>query len=70
MNIDDILEDALNNGLEYSAKKHNISKEEVRKIVYDFKESIEDVCSCERARLKGEVQMCWMCDFYGNRIQI
>lgn len=70
MNKDDILEDALNKGLSYSADKHGVTKEEVYDIVKEFKLDIEDLCSCDRDKMKGITSMCFMCDGHSNRIEL
>ena len=69
-NEDDILETALNSGIAFTAQKYNISKDEVYKIVRTFKTEIGDLCSCDKARLRGEMMMCFICDGHSNRIQI
>ena len=69
-NQDDILETALNSGIAFTAQKYNITKDEVYKIVRTFKIDIGDLCSCDKARLKGETVMCFSCDGHLNRIKI
>ena len=52
--IDDILEEALNNGYEYSAKRFNIEISKVKEIVLNFKiENLneDEVCKCECHKL-------------------
>lgn len=65
---DDILETALNSGLEFTAKKFNIEISTVREIVMKFKEEVETdptnpegLCVCEKAGRKGIAMFCWMC---------
>lgn len=69
-NQDDILETALNSGLAFAANKYNISVQEVYGIVKEFKVDIEDLCSCDRMRLKGLTVMCIFCNGHENRIKI
>lgn len=69
-NAEDILEDALNFGLKYSSKKHNVNTDEIYKIVKAFKVDIEDLCSCDKARLSGMFSMCFFCDGHAKRIKL
>ncbi len=69
-NKDDILETALNSGIQFAANKYSVSESEVTKIVKDFKFDIEDLCSCDKAALRGIVSMCMFCDGRDNRIRV
>ena len=69
MNEDDILETALNSGIDFSAKKHNVDPKEVYRIVKAFQlDNGEGICSCEMARRKGNAMFCFMCDGGNRRI--
>lgn len=67
-NDDDILEDALNSGINFSSKKHNASIDYVLTLVSKFKYEIKDMCKCERDALIGVKSICMHCD--GGRIKI
>lgn len=69
-NEDDILECALNSGLEFASKKYDITVNEVYSMVRKFKVDIGDLCSCEKERLEGNFIMCFICDGDRNRIKI
>lgn len=68
-NDDDILEYALNYGIQYSSYYFRISEEIVKQIVFNFKKEIDGPrCACEI----GEPQFCFMyCGGWtGTRIRI
>lgn len=69
-NEDDILEDALNFGIAFSADKHKLNKDEVIKIVMKFKIDIDDLCSCDKERIRGQAMFCSICDRDKNRIKL
>ena len=62
---DDILEYALNNGLNAAAEKYSIDKSKVYDIVKAFKIDVEDGdgdCPCERDRKAGlNPPFCFVC---------
>lgn len=68
---DDVLEHVLNFGIKSAAQKYSISEAEVLVIAREFKKDIEDdLCSCERANLKGGVSMCFFCDRGSQRLKV
>lgn len=69
-NEDDILEDALNSGVAFTANKYSLTKDEVIKIVMKFKIDIDGLCSCDKERIRGQAMFCSMCDRDKNRIKL
>lgn len=69
-NDDDILEHALNFGVNSSAKKYNIEKGYVRNVVLNFsmETCLEEKCTCERLWDKGVcMDGCTDCDKGKNK---
>lgn len=65
----DVLETALNFGVEHAAIKHGLRKECVAVLVQRFKDEIEDnpVCPCKQV---NHTMMCFMCIMPMERIKL